>query len=306
VWLHLMRRGHEASTFLTAFSPTRFCRIAYTRARHLRCILWENGLPFVRDHYLYQCASKVMHLYRPPPTAQVLPQLKLIHLMVRPVPLPFALRLHLMRLLLQAAPPPHARRHVVRLPQSLLRLAMHMPRLAATSRPAAVARRVAHRLPALLLVRLLAVAPAVAAREDVLDALVGFELAGLRGPVGCERAAVHVLELACFAGLAGEGGCGCDVSIDLQMTSVNVHPLSSSSACSPAMMPAMPLNTCAVLSAGAMKFLSPSVCRMNMPSLSVLLILLFCMRYRRVTPESSPSAGAKSLCSTYSARFSLT
>jgi hypothetical protein len=85
-----------------------------------------------------------------------------------------------------------------------------------------------------------------------------------------------------------------------------VPPCSSSSACSPAMMPAMPLNTCAVFSAGAMKFLSPSVCRMYIPILMVLLILLSCMRYLLVTPGSSPGTTTISLCSTYSARLSLT
>ena len=49
-------------------------------------------------------------------------------------------------------------------------------------------------------------APAVSAGEDVLDAFIGGQLAGLGGP-GCrERAAVHVLELADFARFGGHGG----------------------------------------------------------------------------------------------------
>lgn len=49
-------------------------------------------------------------------------------------------------------------------------------------------------------------APAVAAGEDVFDAFVGGELAGLGGPGGGERAAVHVLEFANFARFGRHGG----------------------------------------------------------------------------------------------------
>lgn len=75
----------------------------------------------------------------------------------------------------------------------------HVSRLVLAGRSTAVAGYVAHSLAPLLLVRLLAIAPAVSPREDVFDAFVGFELAGLGRPVRSECASVHVLELAGFA-----------------------------------------------------------------------------------------------------------
>ena len=84
-----------------------------------------------------------------------------------------------------------------------------MPRLAAACGPTAVARTIAYGLAPLLYVRLLAVTPAVPTCEDVFDAFVCFELAGLGGPVCGEGAAVHVLEFTGFSGFAGQGWCSC-------------------------------------------------------------------------------------------------
>jgi hypothetical protein len=56
-----------------------------------------------------------------------------------------------------------------------------VPQLVLTGRPTAIPRYVPHGwLIPLMRVWLLAVAPAISTREDVFDALVGFELARLR------------------------------------------------------------------------------------------------------------------------------
>lgn len=113
-------------------------------------------------------------------------------------PLPLGLCLHLVCLLLQTPSATHARRPAcIAGSQRLVGLAQNaapLAQLAFTRRPAAVA--VDEPDASWLVVRLLPITPPVAAREDILDALVCLELARLRRPVRRQRPSVHVLELA--------------------------------------------------------------------------------------------------------------
>lgn len=137
--------------------------------------------------------------------------------------------------------------------------------------------------------------PAVAAGEDVLNALVGGELGGLAGPGRGERAPVEVLDLGDVPSLGyarqrwGDMSAGCTRGEDGGSTEArrrhDVRPVSSST-CSGPMRPAMPPKTGAVLRAGATKLRSPSTWTIRMPILRVLLTLLSCMRYLLTMPSS--------------------
>lgn len=150
------------------------------------------------------------------PTPQILPSLKLINLIRPPLRLRTTRRLHL---LLNAASATHAHLRFTGAPPMLrprfrrriTPLALLLPLMPIPPRPRPVV------LVRSCSVRIIArhaadagvfgsSAPAVAAGEDVFDALVGGELAGLGGPGGGQRAPVHVLQFADFARLGRHGG----------------------------------------------------------------------------------------------------
>ena len=80
-------------------------------------------------------------------------------------------------------------------------------------------------------------------------------------------------------------------------------PLSSTS--SPASVektPAISPNTIAIFSIGAVKFVSPSTCRILIPIFNVLSILLSCIRYHLTVPHHPPHPQLLHYSSSYPVR----